>query len=92
VELGKLSDVERLMRAAFTLYVKKFGLDLSETSYSWLSASVVAGDVYAGFLENEMISAAVTVRLEYDLYIEASSPFGVGRNVCPLLGVAAHRI
>jgi GNAT superfamily N-acetyltransferase len=70
VQPKQLTEIERVMRAAFKPYVTKLGREITETSYIWLPDAVVAGDVYAGSLDNEILCGAATATLDDVFYIE----------------------
>ncbi len=60
--------VERVLRAAFTAYIRKLGREPSDT-YDWLEAAILGGDVHAGIEGDRILGTVVTTRGEGGLYI-----------------------
>ena len=60
--------VERVLRAAFTAYVRRLGRELSDT-YDWLEAAILDGRVHAGVEDGRIVGAVVTERGNDGLYI-----------------------
>src|SRR5262245_60558672 len=63
-------DVDRVLRSAFTPYVRKLGRELTADYYSWVGAAVERGDVYIGLDDAQMVGVAVTERRDSGLYID----------------------
>ncbi|MDJ0946608.1 MAG: GNAT family N-acetyltransferase [Kiloniellales bacterium] len=60
--------VKRVLRSAFTAYVRRLGRELSD-SYDWLEAAILDGRVHAGVEDGRIVGAVVTERGDDGLYI-----------------------
>ena len=61
---GDEGQLEALFRSAFAPYVRKLGRELGESAYDWLPDSIVSGNVWVAFRDNELAGAIVVVREE----------------------------
>ena len=62
-------EVDRLMRDAFTPYVKSLGREATAGPYPWLEEFIRSGDVYVGLDETEIIGVVSTIRRNDELVI-----------------------
>lgn len=51
-------EIEGILRAAFTPYVREVGYELAADAYSWLGPSLEKGDIYVG-LDGEKTAAVI---------------------------------
>ena len=63
-------DVDRVLRSAFTPYVRELGRELTADYYAWVGAAVERGDVYVALEAGQVLGVAVTERRDEDLYID----------------------
>ena len=61
--------IDRLMRDAFTPYVKKLGRGLIAGPDPWLEAAIGRGDIYVGLDETEIVGVVATSRQGDELVI-----------------------
>ncbi len=61
--------IDRLMRDAFTPYVKKLGRGLIAGPDPWLEAAIGRGDIYVGLDETEIVGVVATSRRGDELVI-----------------------
>lgn len=80
------ADAERILRAAFTPYVRRLGGEIPADYYNaWLPASIDRGDVYAAEGAGMLAGVATTARKESGLYLRhlavdpAQQRSGLGR-------------
>jgi GNAT superfamily N-acetyltransferase len=67
--LSQQEAIERLMRDAFTPYVKKLGRGPIAGPSSWLEAAIGHGDIYVGLDETEIVGVVATSRRGDELVI-----------------------
>ena len=63
-------DAERVLRSAFTPYVRKLGRELTADYYAWVGAAIERGDVFVALEGDQMVGVAVTERRADGLYID----------------------
>jgi Acetyltransferase (GNAT) family len=63
-------DVDRVLRSAFTPYVRKLGREVTADYYAWVGAAVDRGDVYVALEAGQVLGVAVTERRDESLYID----------------------
>ena len=63
-------DADRVLRAAFTPYIRKLGRELTADYYAWVSAAVERGDVFVALEAGQVVGVAVTERRDDGLYID----------------------
>ncbi len=61
-EPDRLGEVERLIRSAFTPYIRALGREIAPAAYAWFAEAIAKGDIYLALDENEMVGAIVTRR------------------------------
>jgi len=63
-------DADRVLRAAFTPYIRKLGRELTADYYAWVGAAVDLGDVFVALEAGRVVGVAVTERRADGLYID----------------------
>jgi len=63
-------DVDRILRAAFTPYIRKLGREIGPDYNSRLAASIDRGDVYVAVDTTQVAGVAVTERQDGGLYLD----------------------
>jgi ribosomal protein S18 acetylase RimI-like enzyme len=63
-------DADRVLRAAFTPYVRKLGREITADYYAWVGAAVDRGDVFVALEAGQVVGVAVTERRGDGLYID----------------------
>lgn len=63
-------DAERVLRAAFTPYMKRLGREIPPDYYNWLPASIERGDVFVADEGGKVVGLAATERRDTGLYID----------------------
>ena len=63
-------DVDRVLRSAFTPYVRKLGRELTADYYAWVGAAVDRGDVFVALEDGRVLGVAVTERRDSGLYVD----------------------
>src|SRR5258708_6557619 len=63
-------DADRVLRSAFTPYIRKLGRELTADYYAWVGAAVNRGDVFVALEAGEVVGVAVTERRDDGLYID----------------------
>lgn len=66
-EPSQLAEVDRLIRTAFTPYIRKLGRELGADAYGWFPEAIVKGDIFIAVDGDEMVGAIVTRRHGSDL-------------------------
>jgi GNAT superfamily N-acetyltransferase len=61
---------DRVLRAAFTPYMRRLGREIPADYYKWLPASIERGDVYVAADANGLAGVAATERRDTSLYID----------------------
>lgn len=64
---SQLAEVDRLIRTAFTPYIRKLGRELSASAYGWFPEAIVKGDIFIALDGDEMVGAIATRRHGSDL-------------------------
>ena len=64
------NDVDRVLRSAFTPYVRKLGREVTADYYAWVGAAIERGDVYVALEADRVLGVAVTEQRESGLYID----------------------
>jgi GNAT superfamily N-acetyltransferase len=63
-------DADRVLRAAFTPYMRKLGREITADYYKWLPAAIERGDVYVADEGGRIIGVAATERRDTGLYLD----------------------
>ncbi len=63
----RLAEVDRLIRSAFTPYIRALGREIAPDAYAWFAEAIARGDIYLALDGNEMVGAIVTRRQDRDL-------------------------
>ena len=63
-------DADRVLRSAFTPYIRKLGRELTADYYAWVGAAVERGDVFVALEGDQVVGVAVTERRADGLYID----------------------
>ena len=63
-------DVDRVLRSAFTPYVRKLGRELTADYYAWVGQAMDRGDVFVALEAGQVLGVAVTERRDGGLYID----------------------
>src|SRR6516165_4059258 len=63
------NDVDRVLRSAFTPYVRKLGREVTADYYAWVGAAIERGDVYVALEADQVLGVAVTEQRESGHYI-----------------------
>ena len=63
-------DADRVLRLAFTPYIRKLGRELTADYYAWVGAAVERGDVFVALDAGQVVGVAVTERRHDSLYID----------------------
>ena len=61
---AELAEVDRLIRTAFTPYVRALGREIAPDAYGWFADAIVKGDIYVARDGAEIVGAE-----EYDLVV-----------------------
>jgi len=64
---AQLGAVERLIRTAFTPYVRRLGREIAADAYGWFAEAIAQGDIYIALEGNEIVGAIATRRHDTDL-------------------------
>jgi GNAT superfamily N-acetyltransferase len=64
------SDIDRVLRAAFTAYMKRLGREIPADYYKWLPASIDRGDVFVADEAGRIVGVAATERRDDGLYLD----------------------
>lgn len=67
---GCLAEVDRLMRSAFTPYVRGLGRELAPGSYAWFAEAIALGDIFVARDGEEIVGAIATKRGEGEMILE----------------------
>lgn len=57
-----LGEAERILRSAFTPYIRRLGREIAADAYAFLVASIDRGDVYLAMAGGRTVGVAVTER------------------------------
>jgi GNAT superfamily N-acetyltransferase len=63
-------DADRVLRAAFTPYIRRLGREIKGDYYKWLPASIERGDVYVADEAGKLVGVAATERREAGLFLD----------------------
>src|SRR5690348_16567330 len=63
-------EVNRVLRSAFTPYIRRLGRELTADYYTWVGSAIERGDVFVAEEAGRVIGVAVTERRETGLYID----------------------
>ena len=63
-------DADRVLKAAFTPYMKRLGRGISADYYKWLPASIERGDVFVADEGGRVVGVAATERRDTGLYLD----------------------
>jgi ribosomal protein S18 acetylase RimI-like enzyme len=63
-------EVERVLRAAFTPYVRALGRELSAAAFAWLPAQLKNGDIYVASEADRIVGVVRTERRDDGLFID----------------------
>jgi GNAT superfamily N-acetyltransferase len=64
---SRLSEIDGLIRAAFTPYVRALGREIARDAYAWFAEAITKGDIYMALDGNELVGAICTKPGEGDL-------------------------
>ena len=67
---SECDDAERVLRAAFTPYLRRLGREIPADYYKWLPASIERGDVFVADEAGRVVGVAATERREDGLYLD----------------------
>jgi GNAT superfamily N-acetyltransferase len=59
---AQLAEVDRLMRVAFTPYVRALGRELTPEHYTWFIEAIAEGGIFVALEGNEIVGAIATHR------------------------------
>jgi ribosomal protein S18 acetylase RimI-like enzyme len=59
---AQLGEVDRLIRTAFTPYVRALGREIAPDAYGWFAEAIVKGDIFAALDGQEIVGAIATRR------------------------------
>lgn len=59
---AQLGEVDRLIRAAFTPYVRALGREIAPDAYGWFAGAIEQGDIFAALDGQEIVGAIATRR------------------------------
>jgi GNAT superfamily N-acetyltransferase len=89
-------DADRVLRAAFTPYMKRLGREIPTDYYKGLPASIERGDVFVADEAGRVVGVAATERRESGLYLDrlavdpAKQGTGLGSWLLMRLDELAH--
>jgi ribosomal protein S18 acetylase RimI-like enzyme len=63
----QLDEVDRLIRSAFTPYVRALGREIAPDAFGWFVEAIGKGDIYVALDGEEIVGGIVTRRHERDL-------------------------
>jgi GNAT superfamily N-acetyltransferase len=67
---AECADADRVLRAAFTPYMKRLGREIPPDYYKWLPASIERGDVFVADEAGRVVGVAATERRDTGLYLD----------------------
>ncbi|MBS0527281.1 MAG: GNAT family N-acetyltransferase [Proteobacteria bacterium] len=67
---AECADADRVLRAAFTPYMKRLGREIPADYYKWLPASIERGDVFVADEAGRLVGVAATERRDAGLYLD----------------------
>lgn len=65
-----LGEAERILRAAFTPYIRRLGREIAANHYAFLPAAIERGDVYFAIDGDEIVGVAATERRDGGIHID----------------------
>jgi GNAT superfamily N-acetyltransferase len=63
-------QADRVLRAAFTPYIRRLGREITPDYYTWLPASIERGDTYVADDDGRIVGVAATERRDDSLCID----------------------
>lgn len=63
-------DADRVLRAAFTPYLRRLGREIPSDYYKWLPASIERGDVFIADEAGKIVGVAATERRDDGLFLD----------------------
>jgi ribosomal protein S18 acetylase RimI-like enzyme len=63
----RLAEVDRLIRSAFTPYIRALGREIAPEAYGWFAEAIVKGDIFMTLDGTEMVGTICTKPHETDL-------------------------
>jgi GNAT superfamily N-acetyltransferase len=63
-------DADRVLRAAFTPYMRRLGREITADYYKWLPAAIERGDLYVADEAGRIVGVAATERRDTGLYLD----------------------
>ena len=66
---AEFATTERILRAAFTPYVRRLGREIPADNYVWLPEAIEAGDIYVAEAAGAIVGVATTKRRDGGLYL-----------------------
>jgi len=72
---GQLTEIDTLMRSAFTPYVRGLGREIAPDNYAWFGEAIGKGDIFVAREGEEIVGAIATKRGEGEMILEL---IGVG--------------
>jgi ribosomal protein S18 acetylase RimI-like enzyme len=67
---AQLAEVDRLMQAAFTPYVRALGREIAPGSYDWYGEAIAQGDIFVALDGTEIVGAIATKRGPGEMVLE----------------------
>jgi len=64
------ADADRILRAAFTPYIRRLGREIPADYYKWVPASIDRGDLYVADEAGRIVGVAATERREHGLFLD----------------------
>src|SRR6478752_459248 len=91
---SECSDADRVLRAAFTPYMRRLGREIPPDYYKWLPASIERGDVFVADEAGRIVGLAATERRDTGLYLDrlAVDPAQQGRGLGSWLLVRLEQV
>jgi len=76
-EPARLGEIDRLIRTAFTPYLRALGREIAPDAYDWFAGAIVRGDIFVALDGQEIVGAIATRRPaegEWELALIGVSP------------------
>jgi GNAT superfamily N-acetyltransferase len=67
---AQLGEVDRLIRSAFTPYIRGLGREITADAYDWFGEAVKSGDIFVALDGTEIVGAIATKRRDSELGLE----------------------
>jgi len=67
---GQLTEIDTLMRSAFTPYVRGLGREIAPDNYAWFGEAIGKGDIFVAREGREIVGAIATKRGEGEMILE----------------------